>query len=117
MTRQILASAMLAVVMGFGLAACKRAPEASAIVPTGNLDRAQILDRYAAQTGRDVSHAVFYYVYGLFKNAIIALQIYARFRQGLTRDPRFGGLIEIIRVYNDIAHRAIDRGRVSHLFS
>jgi len=83
----------------------------------GNLDRAQLLDRYVERSGRETGDAVFYYVYGVFKNAVIALQIYARFRQGITHDPRFARLIEIIRVYHEIAHRAIDRGRISHLFS
>jgi aminoglycoside phosphotransferase (APT) family kinase protein len=83
----------------------------------GNLDRGQLLDRYAERSGRDVSGSVFYYLYGVFKNAVIALQIYARYRQGLTRDPRFGGLIEVIRAYHDMAQRALDRGRMSHLFS
>lgn len=81
----------------------------------GNLDRAQILERYAGQSGRTISDPVFYYVYGLFKNAVIALQIYARFKAGLTRDPRFAGLIEIVRIYDRIAQRAIEAGRISHL--
>jgi aminoglycoside phosphotransferase (APT) family kinase protein len=83
----------------------------------GNLDRQQFLDRYAAQSGRDVSDFLFYYVYGVFKNSVIALQIYARYRQGLTRDPRFGALMGVIQAYHEVARRALDQGRISGLFS
>ncbi|MGE5250524.1 MAG: phosphotransferase family protein [Bacteroidota bacterium] len=82
----------------------------------GNLDRQQFLERYAARSGRDVSDFLFYYVYGSFKNMVIALQIYARFRQGLTKDPRFAGLIQIVRAYHDLIGRALERGRISRLF-
>ncbi|MBI5052831.1 MAG: phosphotransferase family protein, partial [Chloroflexi bacterium] len=54
--------------------------------------------------------------YGVFKNVVIALQIYARYRQGLTRDPRFAALIDVIRAYNQIAQRALDTHRISRLF-
>jgi aminoglycoside phosphotransferase (APT) family kinase protein len=82
----------------------------------GNLDRQQFLERYAARSGREVSNFLFYYVYGSFKNMVIALQIYARFRKGLTKDPRFAGLIQIVRAYYDLIRRALDRGRISRLF-
>ena len=82
----------------------------------GNLDRRQFLERYAGRSGRGVSNFLFYYVYGVFKNAVIALQIYTRFRRGLTKDPRFAGLIEIIRASKELAQRALDRGHISHLF-
>ena len=35
---------------------------------------------------------MFQYVLGLFKVAVIAQQIYFRYRQGLTQDERFAGL-------------------------
>lgn len=83
----------------------------------GNLDRQQLLTRYAERSGRDVSDFLFYYVYGVFKNTVIALQIYARYRRGLTKDPRFAALIDVIRIYADMAQRAIERGQISGLFS
>src|SRR5262249_52078132 len=75
----------------------------------GNLDRQQLLEWYARQSGRDVSGILFYYVYGIFKNLVIILQIYARYRRGLTRDARFAPLIDLLRVYADLARRAIER--------
>lgn len=82
----------------------------------GNLDRRGFTERYAERSGRDVSGILFHHVYGMFKNTVIALQIYARYRQGLTRDPRFASLIDVIRAYHDMIHRALDKGRISHLY-
>lgn len=58
----------------------------------GNLRRAEVVQRYAARSGRDVANILFYYIYGLFKIAVIAQQIYYRYRQGLTRDERFASM-------------------------
>ncbi len=59
----------------------------------GNLTRKEYANLYALESGRDISHLLFYYVFGLFKNAVIIQQIYARYEKGLTKDPRFAGLI------------------------
>ena len=58
----------------------------------GSLRRREVAERYARATGRDLSRLPFYYAFGLFKVAVIAQQIYARFVQGHTRDPRFAHL-------------------------
>lgn len=63
----------------------------------GNLTRQEFVARYAEKSNRDVSNILFYYIFGLFKNAVIAQQIYSRWKQGLTKDPRFGGLIKVIK--------------------
>ncbi|HEY0734067.1 MAG TPA: phosphotransferase family protein [Herpetosiphonaceae bacterium] len=83
----------------------------------GNLDRQQWVERYAAQSGRDVSRILFYYVYGLFKNGVIVQQIYYRYRQGHTRDERFANLIELVRLYGEMTTRAIEGQRIHHLFA
>lgn len=81
----------------------------------GNLDRQGVIERYARRSGRDVSAMLFYYVYGLFKNGVIILQIYARYSQGHTSDPRFAGLLRPLRAIAELAGRAIAAGRVSGL--
>ncbi len=83
----------------------------------GNLSRAGVVERYAARTGRDVSNIVFYYVYGLFKIAVIAQQIYYRYKQGLTQDPRFAPLIGAVRILGHTASQAIARNRIDRLES
>jgi len=64
----------------------------------GNYTRRQVIDRYAAATGRVLSNISFYYAFGLFKNAVIAQQIYHRWKQGHSSDPRFGALLPMIQL-------------------
>jgi aminoglycoside phosphotransferase (APT) family kinase protein len=51
--------------------------------------RNQFLERYARQTGRDVSRVGYYEVLGVFKLAVILQQIFYRFHLGQTQDARF----------------------------
>ena len=78
----------------------------------GNLTRKEVIERYAAKSGRDVSNILFYYIFGLYKNAVIAQQIYARWKQGHTKDPRFGALLPIIKGLGNKADNALDAGKV-----
>jgi aminoglycoside phosphotransferase (APT) family kinase protein len=82
----------------------------------GSPSRQQVIERYAAASGRDVSGIVFFYAYGLFKNAVIAQQIYARYRQGHTRDERFARMVDVVGLYGATAERALALGRVSRLW-
>lgn len=81
----------------------------------GNLTRAGVVERYASATGRDTSEILFYYVYGLFKIAVIAQQIYHRFKMGESHDPRFAAMIMGVAILGRTAARAIDAGRIDHL--
>jgi aminoglycoside phosphotransferase (APT) family kinase protein len=81
----------------------------------GNLNREQLVQRYAVRSGRNVTEPIFYYAYGLFKIAVIVQQIYARYRQGLTKDERFARLVEVVRGASRMGGRAIERGRISRL--
>lgn len=58
----------------------------------GFLTREEFLARYAGRSGRDVSNVVWFEVLGLFKLAVIVVQIFARYRLGQTSDPRFAPL-------------------------
>ena len=81
----------------------------------GNLTREEIVQRYADRSGRPVDDVVFHYVLGLFKVAVIAQQIYFRYRQGLTQDERFAGLGFAVALLAQVAVRAVDRNRISKL--
>ncbi len=59
----------------------------------GNYTRQRLAEKYAELSGRNIDEILFYYVYGLFKIGVIGQQIYRRYAQGLTTDPRFGALI------------------------
>jgi aminoglycoside phosphotransferase (APT) family kinase protein len=64
----------------------------------GSMTRAQLAERYAGETGRDVSHMAFYLVLARFKLAVIVQQIYFRYHQGLTKDPRFASMPGVVRI-------------------
>ncbi len=79
----------------------------------GNLTRSELIARYAATSGRDVQHVLFYYCYGLYKLAVIIQQIYARYARGFTRDARFADMNRQVESLGLAAARAIEIGRVS----
>jgi aminoglycoside phosphotransferase (APT) family kinase protein len=76
----------------------------------GMMTRAELAALYAARTGRPLDHIVFYYAFGLFKTAVVAQQIYWRWKQGLTRDPRFEPFLLAVAALCEQAAAAIDRG-------
>jgi aminoglycoside phosphotransferase (APT) family kinase protein len=77
----------------------------------GNPTRTQLVERYARVSGRDVSNLTFYYIFGLFKLAVIVQQIYFRFKKGYTQDPRFANLIEAVKACGETAVRSIEESR------
>jgi aminoglycoside phosphotransferase (APT) family kinase protein len=56
--------------------------------------RAEIVARFSERTGIAVDNIDFYFCFGLFRLAGIGQQIYYRYAQGLTKDPRFARLID-----------------------
>ena len=60
--------------------------------------------------GLEVEDFTFYHVYGLFRLAGIAQQIYFRFFHGQTEDPRFGRLGMAVQVLEAAARHAIADG-------
>ncbi len=78
----------------------------------GGFDRRGVAERYAEKSGRDLSNLAYYYVFGLFKTAVVLQQIYYRYKQGLTQDPRFAVFIEAVKVLSATADRAAESGRI-----
>ena len=58
----------------------------------GWLTPGELVDRYAARSGRDLTGLKFFELFALFKIAVVVQQIYYRFVNGQTDDPRFAGL-------------------------
>lgn len=77
----------------------------------GNLTRQEFAQRYAEKSGRDVSKLLYYYVFGLFKNAVVLQQIYGRYKKGLTTDERFAGLGVGVAVLARDGARAVESER------
>ena len=78
----------------------------------GNLDRAGVVAHYEAATGRKVPSAVFYFAFGLFKIAVVAQQIFKRFVEGRTSDPRFAALDKAVVALAELALLALERDRL-----
>ncbi len=74
-----------------------------------NISRQQLAEMYAAATGRDISNILFYYVFGTFKIAVIAQQIYARYVKGFTKDARFARFNSFVAALGHFAAAAIKR--------
>ena len=81
----------------------------------GNFTRSELLDYYSRRSGRDIPDPVFYYAYALLKIAVIVQQIYARYKQGLTNDPRFAQLGALVKACGHLAQRAIAYKRIDRL--
>jgi aminoglycoside phosphotransferase (APT) family kinase protein len=102
--------------LGYWVEAGDPAPLQSLVVgPTtrpGSLTRREVVEQYEAATGLAVQGVTFYYVFGLFKIAVIVQQIYARFARGATTDPRFAGLDAVVAALGRGAVLAIESGKI-----
>ena len=78
----------------------------------GNLTRAEVVQRYAEQSGRNVDNVAFYYAYGAFKLGGVVQQIYKRWKLGHTKDSRFANLLYAVQACGAIAVNAIEKGAV-----
>jgi aminoglycoside phosphotransferase (APT) family kinase protein len=63
----------------------------------GWLTPAELVQRYAERSGRDLSTLRFFEVFALFKIAVVIQQIYVRFVRGQTDDPRFANFGDRVR--------------------
>jgi aminoglycoside phosphotransferase (APT) family kinase protein len=80
----------------------------TAMMPVGDsrfMTRAEIVERYAEKSGRDVSHIRFYHTLGLYRLVVICAQIFIRYQRGQTQDTRFEGFGQMIPL---LAQAALD---------
>lgn len=73
----------------------------------GNLNRAQLLERYGARSGRDLSGMRWHTAFAQFKVAGIIQQIYYRYKQGFTKDERFARMGTMVKLFGSMAERTI----------
>lgn len=78
----------------------------------GNFTRSEVVNYYQQQTGAPINNIVFYYAFGAFKVGVICQQIYYRYKQGLTNDPRFASLIHVIKACGENARKAIETNNI-----
>lgn len=81
----------------------------------GNLTREAVVARYLAASGRSLDNPLFYYVFGVFKIAVIVQQLYARHRRGGAQDARFAKLGAVVAACGRLGVAAIEQGRISGL--
>lgn len=62
----------------------------------GNLTREELMDYYFSKAAGSKEEMIFYYVFGLFKVAVIAQQIFKRYSLGHSTDARFAQLIYVV---------------------
>jgi aminoglycoside phosphotransferase (APT) family kinase protein len=77
----------------------------------GMMSRREIVDYYSSRRGLRVEDFNFYYIFGLFRLAVIAQQIYYRFYHGQTKDERFGLLIVAVQVLERAALSAMENSQ------
>ncbi len=78
----------------------------------GSLTRQGLVERYEQSSGRNLWHPIFYYVYGLFRLAVILQQIYYRYVKGVTQDQRFAELITYVKILARNAAKAVERDKI-----
>lgn len=81
----------------------------------GSFSRADLIEYYTRNSQTELPDLVFYYAFGLLKIAVIVQQIYFRYRQGITKDPRFAKLDSLIAACGDMAERAIAKRQIDNL--
>jgi aminoglycoside phosphotransferase (APT) family kinase protein len=70
----------------------------------GWMKRSEIIELYAARSGRDLSNIAYYHIFALFKVAVVIQQIFYRFQVGQTRDARFADLDKRVEAFAKMAH-------------
>lgn len=77
-----------------------------------NITRTELVEMYEQKSGKEVSEMLFYYVFGTFKLAVIAQQIYFRFAKGFTQDKRFATFNHFVNSLGKIALHAIKTDKI-----
>jgi aminoglycoside phosphotransferase (APT) family kinase protein len=78
----------------------------------GNLSREEIMEYYFSNRKGARQEMVFYYVFGLVKVAVIAQQIFKRYSQGFSTDPRFAQLIHVVEAAGKKAIQALQTDKI-----
>jgi aminoglycoside phosphotransferase (APT) family kinase protein len=71
------------------------------------MTRAEIIERYAARSGRDVSNIGYYHTFAVFKLAVVIQQIFYRYHVGQTHDERFASFDQRVEALAKMAYSMI----------
>lgn len=78
----------------------------------GNMSRVEVIEYYSQKSDLNMSQIMFYYIFGIVKVAVIAQQIYKRFQQGNATDPRFAGLIHVVKASGKMAVKSLETQKI-----
>lgn len=78
----------------------------------GSFTRQEFLERYEMRSGRKVENPLYYFIYGVYKLAVIVQQIYFRYHQGFTKDERFAHLNIVVQMLGEGATDRLRRGSI-----
>ncbi len=82
----------------------------------GNLTRIELVEYYAKKSGIKMVNIPFYYIFGLFKIAVIIQQIYLRYKIGLSTDQRFKNLNLAVEMYGKMGVQAFQKNKIDNLY-
>lgn len=73
----------------------------------GFIKRAEYLEKYLNLNPiAEPKDLIYFYIFGLFKNAVVIMQIFYRYQKGFSTDPRFANI-------NKVAFRLIEKAKLS----
>ncbi len=78
----------------------------------GMLSRAEVIEYYAQRTGLPVQNFDFYMIFGIFRLAVIAQQIYKRHREGHAANPLFASFGPLVNYLEQRCTRRIAASRL-----
>lgn len=78
----------------------------------GMLTRREMADRYQEKTGIAIDDFEYYYVFGMFRLAVIAQQIYKRFVEGKTQDQRFAAFGYFVQILGNACEQVIEKSEL-----
>jgi aminoglycoside phosphotransferase (APT) family kinase protein len=77
----------------------------------GMMSRREVVDDYARKSGLPIQDIHFYYVFGLFRLAVIAQQIYYRYAKGQTTNEKFAAFGLFVSLLSTRAEQVIQTGK------
>ena len=78
----------------------------------GNVTRDELIARYAEKTGTDVSRMAWFHCFALYKLCVVAQQLYARFVEGKSEDPRLGAMLGAVKL---LSHWGVQCARAGQI--
>jgi aminoglycoside phosphotransferase (APT) family kinase protein len=77
----------------------------------GMMTRAEVMRYYSERTGVEIRNPDYYYVFGLFRLAVIAQQIYYRWKIGQSKNPKYQQFGMLVAILAEISDQVIQKSK------